>query len=263
MHPVLFHLGKLSVFTYGFFIAVGFILSIFLARKEAERAGVDGDLIMDLSFYIILAALIGSRLFYVVTAPEAFLANPLEIFKIWNGGLVFYGGFIFALATALGYIKFKKLKTWQVTDILATVLPLGQFFGRLGCFSAGCCFGKICDLPWAVTFRDPMSLAPTGIPLHPTQIYMALTNLTVFLIIWLTRKRKHYHGQIFCMYLVLEGGTRTWMETFRSDFRGSTFFQALSISQVIGLSMVVLGIVMMIVLGKNKANLSASHENLS
>jgi phosphatidylglycerol:prolipoprotein diacylglycerol transferase len=205
---------------------------------------------MDLSFYIILSALIGSRLFYVFTSPEAFLANPLEVFKIWNGGLVFYGGFIFALITAMIYIQRKKLNTWQVTDILAAVLPLGQFFGRLGCYSAGCCFGKICDLPWAVTFNNPMSLAPTGIPLHPTQIYHALGNLAVFVILWLYRTRKHYQGQIFAMYLVLEGGTRTYIETFRGDFRGSTLLGVLSISQVIGLSMVLLGIIMMIMMGK-------------
>jgi phosphatidylglycerol---prolipoprotein diacylglyceryl transferase len=260
MHPVLLHLGKLPIFTYGFFMAIGFITGIFLAKKEAGRVGVNGDLIMDLSFYIILSALIGSRLFYVFTAPQAFRANPLEVFKIWNGGLVFYGGFILAMITALVYIKFKKLKTWQVTDILVVVLPLGQFFGRLGCFSAGCCYGKICDLPWAVVFRNPLSLAPTGIPLHPTQIYLALGNLAVFIILWLYRTRKHYQGQLFCMYLVLEGSTRAWLETFRGDFRGSTYFGTLSISQVIGISMVILGVVMMFVLGKNEKPQPASHE---
>jgi phosphatidylglycerol---prolipoprotein diacylglyceryl transferase len=259
MHPVLIQIGKVSVFTYGFFIAVGFIISIFLAKREAIRMGVSGESIMDLSFYIILSALIGSRLFYVITAPKAFLDNPLEVFKIWNGGLVFYGGFIFALITALIYIKLNKLRMWQVTDILSAVLPLGQFFGRLGCFSAGCCFGKICSFPWAVTFRNSMFLAPTGIPLHPTQIYHALGNLIVFIILWSYRSRKHYHGQIFCMYLVLEGGIRAWIETYRGDFRGSMFFNVLSISQVIGISMVILGVGMMVILGKNKDSQLASH----
>ena len=254
MHPVLLKIGKISIFSYGFCIAVGFVVAIALAKKEARRVNADPDAIMDLSFYIILAALIGSRLFYVVTTPETFLSDPLEIFKIWNGGLVFYGGFIFALITALAYMFKKQMNVWQTADILAPVVPLGQFFGRIGCFLAGCCFGKVCDLPWAVTFAHPESLAPTGIPLHPSQLYHAAGNLMIFLFLWCYRKHKVYNGQLLWLYVTIYGAVRAFLEIFRGDFRGHVFFNVFSISQVVGGCMAVLGIVMMIILGKkNKA----------
>ena len=250
MHPVLLKLGNISVYSYGFFIAVGFIVGIALAKKEARRLGVDTDAIVDLAFYVILAALIGSRFFYILTTPRTFLDDPLEIFRIWNGGLVFYGGFIFALATALFYIRKRGMNLWLTTDILAPVIPLGQFFGRIGCFFAGCCYGRVCDLPWAVTFSNPDSLAPLGIPLHPSQLYHAAGNLLIFLFLWFYRKKRTYHGQLLWMYVAIYGAVRTLLELFRGDFRGSVFLGVFSVSQVIGICMVILGITMMVILGK-------------
>ena len=180
MFPVLLKIGPISIFTYGSFIAVGFLAGIFLAIKEAKRLGEDHEKIMDLCFYILVAAILGSRLFYVATSPEMFLRNPVEILKIWNGGLVFYGGFIAALVTGVIFLKVKNIPVWKTADIMAASVALAHFFGRIGCFFAGCCYGKHCDLPWAVTFNHPDSLAPTGIPLHPTQLYEALGNLAIF-----------------------------------------------------------------------------------
>ncbi len=253
MHPVLFHFGSLTVYTYGFLIAVGFIVGILLAKREALRVGIDPDAIMDLSFYIIIAAIVGSRLFYVITTPDLYLAHPLEIFKIWNGGLVFYGGFIFAVATALICMKLKGLPVWETTDIFAPSVALGQFFGRLGCFSAGCCFGKKCDLPWAVTFRDPDSLAPVGVLLHPTQLYDAFANLIIFFLLWRLRKNKRFSGQIFWTYVPLYGIARIIVEIFRDDFRGHVFFGLFSISQVIGAFMAISGICMLAFLHRKYA----------
>jgi phosphatidylglycerol---prolipoprotein diacylglyceryl transferase len=253
MHPVLLKLGNISVYTYGFFIAVGFIVGILLAKREAERRGIDPEVIMDLAFYIIIAAIVGSRLFYVFTTPDVFLENPLEILKIWNGGLVFYGGFILALITAVFYVYRWKLNVWQVADVIAPSIALGQFFGRIGCFSAGCCYGKICAMPWAVIFQAPNSLAPTGIPLHPTQLYHALGNLTIFSILWVYRKKTRFAGQLFWTYVSLYGAVRAVLEIFRDDFRGVVFSDLFSISQVIGILMVVLGFAMMRILGRKNA----------
>jgi len=189
MHPVLLKLGPLTIHTYGFFIAMGFIAGIFLAKREAKRLGESPERIMDLSFYILIAAIAGSRLLYIFINPEIFLSDILESFRIWNGGLVFYGGFIAALIVGIVYLKMKKMPLWRTTDIAALSLALGQFFGRLGCFSAGCCYGKACDLPWAVTFTNPDTLAPIGIPLHPSQLYQAAGNLIIFVILWLFRRR--------------------------------------------------------------------------
>lgn len=250
MFPVLLKIGPISIFTYGFLIAVGFLAGIYIATKEAKRAGEDHEKIMDLCFYILIAAILGSRLFYVATSPGIYLKDPFEILKIWNGGLVFYGGFIAALVTGVIYLKVKNIPVWKTADIMAPSVALAHFFGRIGCFFAGCCYGKYCDLPWAVTFSHPDSLAPTGIPLHPTQLYESLSNLAIFLFLFFFRKYKKYDGQIFWMYVLLYGITRNVIETFRADFRGEFFYGILSISQVVGGFMAVVSLIMLFIFRK-------------
>jgi len=250
MFPVLLKIGPISIFTYGFFIAVGFLAGIFLATNEAKREGEDHEKIMDLCFYILIAAILGSRLFYVATSPEMFLKNPVEILKIWNGGLVFYGGFIAALVTGVIYLKVKNIPVWKTADIMAPSVAIAHFFGRIGCFFAGCCYGKYCDLPWAVTFNHPDSLAPTGIPLHPTQLYEALGNLAIFLFLFFFRKYKKHDGQLFWLYVLIYGIMRSFIEIFRADFRGEFLYGVLSISQVVGGLMVVVSLTMLFIFRK-------------
>ncbi|MBU4010565.1 MAG: prolipoprotein diacylglyceryl transferase, partial [Proteobacteria bacterium] len=216
MYPILFKIGPLSIYTYGFFIALGFLAGIFFAVKEAKRVGEDPDMIMDLCFYILVSAIIGSRLFYVATNPRLFIDNPVEIFKVWNGGLVFYGGFIAAFITGIVYFKAKKIPVMKTLDILAPSVVLAHSFGRIGCFFAGCCYGKYCELPWAVTFNNAHSLAPTGISIHPTQLYLALNNLIIFLFLVFFRKRKKFDGQVFLIYVLVYGITRSIIEIFRA-----------------------------------------------
>jgi phosphatidylglycerol:prolipoprotein diacylglycerol transferase len=246
MHPILLKIGDITLHTYGFFVAMGFLAGILLARSEAKRMGVDHEKIMDLCFYILIAAILGSRLLYVVINHEFFLSNPLDVFKIWSGGLVFYGGFIAALFTAFIYLKRHKMSVWLTVDIAAPSLAIGHFLGRLGCFSAGCCFGRECDLPWAVTFTHPETLAPIGIPLHPTQLYSSISNLIIFFFLWFFRKRTKFHGQLFWIYVLLYGITRSFIEIFRGDFRGDSVFGLLSVSQTIGISMSVIAVIMLI-----------------
>jgi phosphatidylglycerol:prolipoprotein diacylglycerol transferase len=247
MYPTLINLGMFSIHTYGLFIAIGFLAGMLLARREALRTGLNPDTITDLTFYLLIAAIVGSRLFYVFTAPEAFFKNPLEIFKIWKGGLVFFGGFIAALATALIFMKKYSLPIWQTCDLLAPSLALGHFFGRLGCFFAGCCYGKQCDLPWAVSFNHPESLAPIGVLLHPTQLYSSMSNLMIFGILWFWRSRKTFDGQIFWIYILLYGTLRSLIEQLRGDFRGAAVFDVLSVSQAIGLFLAITAFIMLIV----------------
>ncbi|MDX9787329.1 MAG: prolipoprotein diacylglyceryl transferase [Desulfobacterales bacterium] len=246
MHPVLIKIGPVSIYTYGLFVALGFLVGILVAQKEAVRLGQAPARVGDLCFYILIAAIIGSRLFYMAVNPGEFMENPLEIFKIWNGGLVFYGGFIAAVVTMVVYLRRKRLPLWQTTDILAPGLAAGHVLGRIGCFFAGCCYGKACALPWAVTFTDPMSLAPHGIPIHPTQLYEVINNLILFSFLWWFRKRKTFDGQVFWVYLLLYGVTRTLLEIFRGDPRGLFLDGLLSISQIIGMALAAIAVAMLI-----------------
>ncbi|MBW1867421.1 MAG: prolipoprotein diacylglyceryl transferase [Deltaproteobacteria bacterium] len=248
MHPVLLNLGKFSIYTYGFFVAMGFLAAIWFATREAKRCGVDHEKIMDLSFYVLIAAIVGSRLAYVATVPGEFAANPLDMFKIWKGGLVFYGGFVGAMLTAIIYLRARHLPIWKTGDIIAPALALGHFLGRIGCFFAGCCYGKTCELPWSITFHDPASLAPINIPLHPTQLYSSAGNLMIFLVLLLVRRHRKFEGQIFWLYVLLYGVTRSVIEIFRGDYRGGGIMGVLSVSQTVGCSFAIVAVVMLVVL---------------
>jgi phosphatidylglycerol---prolipoprotein diacylglyceryl transferase len=245
MHPVLLKIGPIAIYTYGFFVALGFVAGLSIAKMEAIRLERDPGPVTDLCFYILLSAMVGARLFYMAVNPGMFLDNPLEIFKIWNGGLVFYGGFIASVIVAIVYLKKRRLPLWETADVLAPGLAAGHVLGRMGCFFAGCCYGKTCDLPWAVTFSHPLSLAPLGIPLHPSQLYEVLNNLVIFSVLWWFRRRKTFDGQVFWVYLLLYGITRAVLEIFRGDPRGVFLNDHLSVSQIIGIALALIAMAML------------------
>ncbi len=217
MYPILYKLGPIHIYTYGFFLALGFLAAILVGGREAQRLGVPKGRFYDLCFYIILAALIGSRLLYVIVNLGFFIENPLKIFAMWEGGLVFHGGLIAAVLTAFLFMRRHRLPYGATFDALALGMPLGQFFGRLGCFMAGCCFGSPTDLPWAVTFTHPETLCPVTAPLHPAQLYEAFLALGVFFVLLWLRTRKRFNGQVLLSYFCLAGLVRFSVEFFRAS----------------------------------------------
>lgn len=250
MHPILIQIGPISLYTYGLFVALGFLVGMMLAQREARRLGRDPNKILDVGFYLLIAALVGARLFYVLVNPNIFLEDPFEVVRIWNGGLVFYGGFIGALLAAIICVRRKGLSFWQTADIFTPSLSIGHVLGRIGCFFAGCCYGRSCELPWAVTFTHPESLAPHGISLHPTQLYAVVGNFLIFIIVWIFRGKKQYDGQLFWGYVFIYGLMRTVIEIFRGDDRGQFFLQTLSVSQFIGIGLAIVSVLMLLHLRK-------------
>ncbi len=250
MHPILLELGPLSIKTYGFLIAVGFLIGIALATREAKRVGINQQTVLDLAFYIILGAIIGSRLFYVITHPEYFRANLLDAFKVWEGGLTFYGGFIMAFAVAVFMIKKHRLPACQTLDLFAPSLAVGILFGRLGCFFAGCCYGRLCSFPWAVTFTNPQSLAELNVPLHPVQLYAAAGSAITLAILLLLKKRKTFHGELALVWIMLYSGCRLFEELFRGGQRGDLVFKTYPASQVMALVLLVAAAIVFPVLKK-------------
>ncbi len=235
MYPTLIELGPLTIHTYGLAIALAFIIGILLATHQAEKEGINPEKILDLGFYLMIAAIIGSRLLFVLLEYKAYVDNPWRIFKIWEGGLVFYGGLIAAVITGSWYIRKHGLPFWKTADIVAPSIAIGQGIGRLGCFAAGCCYGKLTELPWAVTFRHPESLAPIGVALHPTQLYESLLMMIIFGLLVIIRKVRHISGQVFLSYIILYSIARFGLEFFRGDPRGSVtaLGYILSTSQII------------------------------
>jgi len=234
LHPILFKIGPFTVYTYGFFIAVAFITGILWASREAGRLGEEPEKIMDLGFYLIISAIIGARLLFVFLNVKEYLAHPLNVFKIWEGGLVFHGGLIFGLLAGFLYLKWHHLSIWKFTDIVAPALALGQSIGRIGCLMAGCCYGKETTCPWGIVFTDSNSLAVQNVRLHPTQIYSSVCVFGLFIFLLWLRKKKSYEGQIFWTYTALYSVGRFTIDFFRGD-ELPTFFHIFSFTQVLSL----------------------------
>lgn len=246
MHPILVEFGSIKLYTYGLFIALGFLTAVWFTKKNARFYGISEQAVSDLFFTILIASLLGARLLYVIIGFDEFRQNPMEIFKIWNGGLVFFGGFLAATLAAVVFCRRQNLPPWKTADVLAPGLALGHAIGRFGCFFAGCCYGEVCELPFAVTFTDPSSLAPLNVALHPTQIYMVMSNLLLFFILLAIQKRKRFEGMVFLSYVILYSIFRSIIEVFRGDYRGDFFFEFLSMSQGIGLVVSVAALILMI-----------------
>jgi len=233
------HFGPFALHTYGLFVATGFLLGIAWSMREARLRGLDPNLLSDLGFYIILGAILGARLLYVLINPTYFWHNPQEIVMFWRGGLVFSGGAIMATLFALAFLRIRKQSPWVWMDTLAPGIGLGEAVGRIGCLAAGCCYGAECDLPWSITFKHPESLAPLYTPLHPTQLYHSLAGLACFAVLLLLKPRIRGNGQLMGIFLMLFGAFRFVIELYRADYRGD--FGPVSVTQFIALGAVALG----------------------
>ena len=254
MHPILFKIplfglfGKESipVYSYGVLVALGFLLGTWYIQREAKREGEYPAKALDLIFYIIVSAiLVSPSLFVLVTLREAFFQKPLHLFKIWQGGLVFYGGLVASLLTGWWYLKRHRLPLFKYFDFVIPALALGHAVGRLGCFMSGCCYGRplLHDVWYAVVFpANPSSLAPSGIPLYPTQLMESGVEFLIFLGLNWKLKRKTFDGQIIALYLMCYAIVRFTLEFFRGDAeRGFVFGTGFSTSQLIAIILFAIG----------------------
>ncbi|MBN2059744.1 MAG: prolipoprotein diacylglyceryl transferase [Deltaproteobacteria bacterium] len=247
MYPNLFSIGPLTIHTYGVFVAMGFLSGILISIKMGKAMGITSQQVMDMGFVIILSGLIGSHLAYVFMNLSYYRGNPFDILKIWDGGLVFSGGLIAVAATMFIYAKKKKLSVWRIGDLWSPAAALGQAIGRVGCFMAGCCFGRPTHLIWGVTFRNPESLAPLNIPLHPTQLYSALSGFIIFIILSLLSAKKKFEGQIFIWFLILHSTARLLLERFRGDNRGPIPGSEWTVTQLISISILIISVLLLFI----------------
>lgn len=246
MLPVLFKIGDFPIHTYGVLIAFGFLLCVWVSKRECERQGISGERMVDLGFWSLLIGMLGSRVLYIITRWSYFLDHPIEMFYVWEGGLVFFGGPLLCIPFFLWYTEKYRLPRWKVIDVSATAIPLAHAFGRLGCFSAGCCYGRPTSLPWGMRFESGLvDLHMQGIPLHPTQLYESFSLFILFFVLRRMRFRKKFDGQIFCVYLIAYSIIRSIIEIFRGDtIRGFIIDGVLSTSQFISI-LVIIGAVIL------------------
>lgn len=236
MHPVLFEVGGVTIYSYGFLIAIGAIAGVaYMAIRGKTDAGLTFDQANNLFLVIFLAALIGGKVFLFFEEPSLYLKNFKRL--LTGRGFVFYGSFLFAVPVMLWFFRKHKLDAYKMLDVMAITTCLVHMFGRLGCFMAGCCYGKPTDSFFGVAFSDPLCYAePKGEPLHPTQLYEAGYIFLVLLFLLYLRNQRTFYGQLFLLYLLAYAAGRIILEFFRGDeARGYIGDSYLSHSQLIGL----------------------------
>ncbi len=241
MYPKILDLGPITVHSYGLLLALAFIAGIWLASSLARKEGLNPDSIWNMGLIIIFSALVGAKILLFLSDFSYYSQNPREIFSLstLRSTGVYYGGLLLALAASAWYLRRAKLPAWKVADLCAPGIALGQAIGRLGCLSAGCCYGKPTTLPWGITFTSRYAFdnvgVPLNIPLHPTQLYESIGTLILFLLVMWRLTRRHFTGQIILEYLILYATLRFVIEFFRDDDRGFVLHGLLSTSQFIGI----------------------------
>lgn len=248
MHPVLFQFHGLTIYTYGVLVATGVLLGLTYGRKIAPRVGVDPDSFWNMGIYTIIVALVLAKVWLVASEWDYYSAHLGQIlsFQTFQSGGAFYGGIIGAILTIVVYAHYQKMPLISVMDVSAAVVPLGHAIGRLGCFAAGCCYGKATTVPWGVTFDDPTAQqiagTPLGVHLHPTQLYESAAEFLNLFVLYAMVKRQSFKGQILGTYFLLYGLERGVIEFFRGDpGRTMLFHDSVSLMQVVSVFLVLTG----------------------
>jgi phosphatidylglycerol:prolipoprotein diacylglycerol transferase len=246
--PRLFQLGNFSLPTYGLLVATGVLVGLWVSVRMAQRQGIDAEKTWNLGILVVLSGILGAKILMILVDLGYYTSHPREIFSLgtWQAGGVFSGGFLAALLAAAWYIRKHRMPALATCDSFAPGLALGHSIGRLGCFAAGCCWGKPTSHFWGVTFNNPLSHAwvgtPLGVALEPTQLFESAVELVNFLILyWLIRNKK-FDGQIIGAYMFLYGFARYFLEFIRDDpGRGVMFGGAMSGTQFISILLVIAG----------------------
>jgi phosphatidylglycerol:prolipoprotein diacylglycerol transferase len=242
MFPKLFTIGSFSVPTYGVLVALGFLAGLAIALRLGKRSGLPSEPLTNLAIYCALGGILGAKLFMFLFDWQFYWQNPGEIFTMstLQAAGVFHGGFIVALIVAVLYIRQLHLPPGQTMDCFAPGIALGHAIGRLGCFAAGCCWGRECSLPWGVRFHtDEAAPVPLNVPLHPAQLYESAANFLIFVFLYRRFQHRHHAGQIFALYLVLYSIARFIVEFFR--YHEQSLIAGLSLTQWIAVGLLALG----------------------
>ncbi|NLS45544.1 MAG: prolipoprotein diacylglyceryl transferase [Firmicutes bacterium] len=214
MRPILFQIGRMPILSYGFSLAIAFIVCTLLGMKEATRKDIDPGKIVDLALYLCVSGIIGARLFFILLDIPTYFNNPVQIFNIRDGGLTYHGGFIVALLVGIAFAHRSKINAWVMADIIAPLIALGYSIVRVGCLLNGCCYGLPANIPWALPCRaGDLTLR------HPTQIYASVLSLVIFIVLYAKRDHKKFPGYLMFLYVGLYSVSRFIVEIFRDSPR--------------------------------------------
>jgi phosphatidylglycerol:prolipoprotein diacylglycerol transferase len=237
MHPILVQLGPIPIHTYGFLIATGFIIAVQIMQRLAARSGLDPEKMQDLIFGGLLVGFLGARIVFIITRWSFFMENPIDMLKVWEGGLVFYGGPLLTVPFIVWFTRKHKFPLWRTLDIIGPGLTIAHAFGRLGCLSAGCCYGKPTGGNWGVVLNSELvDPSMRGIHLHPTQLYESASLFILTAVLLYVFKRRKFDGQVTLIYFMTYPIIRSIIEIYRGDtIRGFVIGDWLSTSQFISI----------------------------
>ncbi|NLK09070.1 MAG: prolipoprotein diacylglyceryl transferase [Firmicutes bacterium] len=212
MRPILWKIGPLHIYSYGFFLALAFLSGTWLTARQAKKQGINQEKVLDLALLACAAALIGARIVFVLLELPYYRLNPGEIFQLGAGGLSLHGGLIGGVLAGLIYCLRQGIDPWEMIDIVAPVIALGTAIARIGCLLNGCCYGYVTDLAIGipVAFGDPS-------PRHPTQLYEAILSLGLFYYLYRQRKHARFTGYLGFMYVIMYSVIRSFVEIFRES----------------------------------------------
>ncbi len=264
MHPVLLRLGPVTIHTYGFMMAVGVAFALWFIFVQSKKQGLEATKLVDLAFYTILISLLGAKLVLLVTSFSYYTQRPGELLSLARSGGVFQGGLAAGVIFAFWYVRRHKIPTWKMADLAGPALALGHAFGRIGCFSAGCCWGRACDTSLSVTFHNHEAHNLTGVTLntavHPVQLYEAGLNFLNFIILFLFLKKKRFDGQVFSLYVINYSLIRYFTEFYRGDHDSKVYliqqaspYLSVSYPQVFCVLGLILGLALFFILKKRKS----------
>jgi len=254
VHPVLIEIGRFKIYSYGFMLAVSFLVGIWFAGKRARRYGIPENSMYDLSIVLILSAVLGSRLLYIFTHIDHY-RSILDVIALWQGGATFYGGLVLAAIGAVVFLRIKRIPFFKVADVCSPSIGLGIFLTRIGCFLSGCCFGLPTSCPFGLVFPpdSPAGYAYQGIRIHPTQLYSSFYGILIFILIMLIERRKRFDGFTFAWLCILYGMSRFIVDFFRYYEKISMFWDALSVNQLLSLGLVIAGVLLLVLLRRRTA----------
>jgi phosphatidylglycerol:prolipoprotein diacylglycerol transferase len=244
VYPQLLHFGRFFLPTYGFLVSLGVLIGLWISVRNSERLGIDGEKAWNLGVLVVLCGIVGAKVLYVIN--EGMSLREIFSIETLQAGGVFSGGLIAALLAAAWYVRKHHMPALGTCDAFAPGLALGHAIGRIGCFAAGCCYGKPTHHFWGVVFTNPLAHQITGtplnVPLEPTQLFESAVELAnFFFLMWLLKRRK-FEGQVFGAFMMIYGVARFFLEFIRDDQgRGSVFGGAMSATQLIAIGLVIGG----------------------
>lgn len=237
MHPVLIKVGHLSIYSWGFMLAIAMLVAIWGVSRLFKQEGYDEDIVLDMVIIMIISGLIGARVAYITIMEwQDFLNQPLIFFDFRSGGLIWYGGFIGGFLGYVAYIWKKGLSFWKISDFYAPYLAMGYAIVRIGCFLNGCCVGNVTSSKWGLIFP-----AVDHFYRYPTQLYSSAVNLLLFIALMILFPRRKFPGQVFLVYLIGYSVYRFTVEFFRFNIY---FYGPFSIAQVFSIFLFITGVIL-------------------